>query len=59
MNNGSFAVGLAKRNIDMSMNMGMADALECTGMAQNLAFTDPDFLKRIQMRMQRVISKKP
>jgi enoyl-CoA hydratase/carnithine racemase len=59
MNNGPFAVGLAKRNIDMSMNMGMADALECTGMAQNLAFTDPDFLKRIQLRMQRVIAKKP
>ncbi len=50
MANGIIGVGLSKRNVDMSMNMSMDDALECAGMAQSLAFSDPSFLKRIEQR---------
>jgi len=49
--NGPIGVGLAKRNIDMSMNMSVADGLECAGMAQSLGFSDPDFIKRIEKRL--------
>ena len=51
MGNGPIGVGLAKRNIDMSMNMSVADGLECAGMAQSLGFSDPDFIKRIEQRL--------
>lgn len=59
MRNGLIGVGLAKRNIDLSMGMGIYDALECTGLAQSMAFTDPSFLQRIQQRfLDKVKSKK-
>ena len=50
MANGMISVGLAKRNVDMSYNMSIHDALECAGMAQSLAFSDPNFLKRVEQR---------
>jgi enoyl-CoA hydratase/carnithine racemase len=50
MGNGMISVGLAKRNIDMSMNMSIHDGLECAGLAQSAAFSDPSFLKRIEQR---------
>ena len=60
MRNGLIGVGLAKRNIDLSMDMGIYDALECAGLAQSMAFTDPSFLQRIQQRfLDKVKSKKP
>lgn len=59
MRNGLIGVGLAKRNIDLSMGMGIYDALECTGLAQSMAFTDPSLLQRIQQRfLDKVKSKK-
>ncbi|MFA5064121.1 MAG: enoyl-CoA hydratase/isomerase family protein [Dehalococcoidia bacterium] len=59
MNNGMIAVGLSKRNIDMSMNMSIHDGLECAGLAQSAAFSDPSFIKRIEQRfMDRVKAKK-
>lgn len=59
MRNGLIGVGLAKRNIDLSLSMGLYDALECTGLAQSMAFTDPSFLQRMEKRFQdRVKSKK-
>ena len=56
--NGPTGVGLAKRNIDMSMSMSMADGLECAGMAQSLAFSDPNFITRIQQRIAEKLTKK-
>ena len=50
INNSVMGVGLSKRNIDMSMNMSFWDAMECTGLAQSLAFTDPSFVKRMEKR---------
>ncbi len=50
MANGMISVGLAKRNVDMSYNMSIHDALECAGMAQSLAFSDPNFIKRVEQR---------
>lgn len=50
INNSLLGVGLAKRNIDLSMNMSLADGLECAGLAQGLAFSDPDLPKRIEQR---------
>jgi len=50
MANGMISVGLAKRNVDMSYNMSIHDALECAGMAQSIAFSDPNFLKRVEQR---------
>jgi enoyl-CoA hydratase/carnithine racemase len=59
MNNGLIGVGLSKRNVDMSMNMSISDGLECAGMAQSLAFSDPGFLKRIERRfLEKVKAKK-
>ncbi|MBN1691059.1 MAG: enoyl-CoA hydratase/isomerase family protein [Dehalococcoidia bacterium] len=59
MSNGMVSVGLAKRNIDMSYNMSIYDALECAGMAQSLAMSDPNFIKRVEQRfLDRVKSKK-
>jgi len=54
MENGLMGVGLAKRNIDMSMSMSIHDGLECAGMAQSIAFSDPNFIKRIQERFERL-----
>ncbi|MCX5993134.1 MAG: enoyl-CoA hydratase/isomerase family protein [Chloroflexi bacterium] len=60
MGNGPIGVGLAKRNIDMSMNMSVADGLECAGMAQSLGFSDPGFLKRMEQRLiEKTKGKKP
>ncbi|MCX6004702.1 MAG: enoyl-CoA hydratase/isomerase family protein, partial [Chloroflexi bacterium] len=60
MRNGMVSVGLAKRNVDMTYNMGISDALECAGLAQSVAFSDPGFLKRIERRfMEKVKGKKP
>lgn len=50
MANGMISVGLAKRNVDMSYNMSIHDALECAGMAQSIAFSDPNFIKRVEQR---------
>jgi len=50
MSNGMVSVGLAKRNVDMSYNMSIYDALECAGMAQSLAMSDPNFIKRVEQR---------
>jgi enoyl-CoA hydratase/carnithine racemase len=50
--NGLVGVGLAKRNIDLSMNMSISDGLENAGFAQSLCFSDPSFLKRIEQRFQ-------
>jgi len=50
MANSMISVGLAKRNVDMSYNMSIHDALECAGMAQSLAFSDPNFIKRVEQR---------
>lgn len=59
MNNGLLGVGLAKRNVDMSMNMNLLDGMECAGIAQSVAFSDPSFLKRIEQRfMEKVKGKK-
>ena len=58
MANGPTGVGLAKRNIDMSMNMSVHDGLECAGMAQSIAFSDPSFIKRIQERFERLVKGK-
>jgi len=59
MTNGLLGVGLAKRNIDMSMNMSQLDGMECAGMAQSLIFSDPAFLKRIEQRfLDKVKNKK-
>jgi enoyl-CoA hydratase/carnithine racemase len=59
MANGMISVGLAKRNVDMSYNMSMHDALECAGMAQSLAFSDPNFIKRVEQRfLEKVKGKK-
>ena len=59
MAHGMISVGLAKRNVDMSYNMSIHDALECAGMAQSLAFSDPNFIKRVEQRfLDKVKSKK-
>lgn len=60
MRNGLISVGLAKRNIDLSMNMSISDGLENAGFAQSLCFSDPSFLKRIEQRfLDKVKNKKP
>ncbi|MDD5311551.1 MAG: enoyl-CoA hydratase/isomerase family protein [Dehalococcoidia bacterium] len=60
MRNGMVSVGLAKRNVDMTYNMAISDALECAGLAQSVAFSDPSFLKRIEQRfLEKVKGKKP
>jgi enoyl-CoA hydratase/carnithine racemase len=59
MEHGPVGVGLSKRNIDMSMNMSIWDGLECAGLSQTIAFSDPNFLKRIEKRfMEQVKNKK-
>jgi enoyl-CoA hydratase/carnithine racemase len=58
MQHGQLAVGLSKRNIDMSMNMSIWDGLECAGLAQSICFADPDFLGRIQRRFDEQVKKK-
>jgi enoyl-CoA hydratase/carnithine racemase len=58
MRNGLVGVGLAKRNIDLSMNMSMSDGLENAGFAQSLCFADPGFLKRIEQRFQDKVKNK-
>jgi len=58
MRNSLVGVGLAKRNVDLSMNMSISDALECTGMAQSLCFSDPSFIKRVEQRFQDKVKNK-
>jgi enoyl-CoA hydratase len=58
MSQGLVAVGLSKRNIDMSMNMSIADGLECAGLSQSICFSDPNFLKRIEKRFMEQVKKK-
>lgn len=59
MGNGLNGVGLAKRNVDMSMNMSINDGLECAALAQGLAFSDASFLKRVEQRfLDKVKAKK-
>lgn len=58
MRNGLMGVGLAKRNIDLSMNMSLSDGLECAGMAQSICFSDPSFIKRIEQRFQEKVKGK-
>lgn len=59
MSNGLLGIGLAKRNIDMSLNMNQFDGMECAGLAQSLIFSDPGFLKRIEQRfLDKVKNKK-
>jgi enoyl-CoA hydratase/carnithine racemase len=58
--NGMIAVGLAKRNIDLSFNQSLYAGLESAGLAQRIAVSDPSFLKRIEQRFtDRVKGKKP
>ena len=49
--NGLAAIGLAKRNIDLSFSQSMYDGLEGAGLAQSLAFTDPGYLKLMEQRL--------
>jgi len=59
MGNGPISVGLAKRNVDISLNMSISDGLECAGLAQSLAFSDPSFIKRVEQRfMDKIKNKK-
>lgn len=59
LGNSMVAVGLAKRNIDLSFSQSLYDGLEGAGLAQSLAFSDPGFLKRIEQRFaDRVKGKK-
>ncbi len=57
--NGMIAVGLAKRNIDLSFSQSLYDGLDGAGLAQRIAVSDPSFLKRIEQRFtDRVKGKK-
>lgn len=58
MNNGPVAVGLSKRNVDMSMNMSLWDGLECAGLSQTICFSDPNFLENIQRRFNEQVKNK-
>jgi enoyl-CoA hydratase/carnithine racemase len=58
MANGMVSVGLAKRNVDMSMNMSIWDGLECAGLAQSIAFSDPTFMKLVEKRFQEQVKRK-
>ena len=51
MSNEPMAVGLAKRNIDMSFGQSLADGLESAGMAQSLLLTGSEFKKRVEARV--------
>jgi len=58
MRNGLLGVGLAKRNVDMSMNMSIWDGLECAGLSQSICFSDPNFLKMIEKRFNEQVKRK-
>lgn len=59
MSNEPMAVGLAKRNIDMSFGQSVADGLESAAIAQSIVLTGEDFRKRIEERViQRGVGKK-
>ncbi len=57
MANGLLSVGLSKRNIDMSTSMSLNDGLECAGLVQSLAFSDPNFVKRVERRFLEKVKK--
>jgi len=58
MSNEPMAVGLAKRNIDMSFGQSVAHGLELAAMAQSHLLTGDDFRKRIEAKvMQKNLSK--
>jgi enoyl-CoA hydratase/carnithine racemase len=59
MSNEPMAVGLAKRNIDMSFGQSLADGLESAAVAQSFLLTGDDFRRRIEAKIaQRNLSKK-
>jgi enoyl-CoA hydratase/carnithine racemase len=58
MSHGPIAVGLSKRNVDMSMNMSLWDGLECAGLSQTICFSDPNFLKNIEKRFNEQVKNK-
>ena len=59
MSNEPMAVGLAKRNIDMSFGQSVAQGLELAAIAQSHLLTGDDFRKRIEAKvMQKNLSKK-
>ena len=51
MSNEPVAVGLAKKNIDMSFGQSVADGLELAGMAQSFLLTGDDFRRRIEAKI--------
>lgn len=54
MNNDPAAVGLAKRNIDLSFNQSLADGLESAGIFQSLLITSDSFKQRVDSRLARL-----
>jgi hypothetical protein len=42
----------------MSMNMSIWDGLECAGLAQSIAFSDPTFMKLVEKRFQEQVKRK-
>ncbi|MBL7209534.1 MAG: enoyl-CoA hydratase/isomerase family protein [Dehalococcoidia bacterium] len=51
MSNEPVAVGLAKRNIDMSFGQSLADGLESAAIAQSILLTGDDFRRRIEQKI--------
>jgi len=51
MSNEPMAVGLAKRNIDMSFGQSLADGLESAAVAQSLLLTGDEFRRRVEDRV--------
>ncbi|MCK4331062.1 MAG: enoyl-CoA hydratase/isomerase family protein, partial [Dehalococcoidia bacterium] len=59
MSNEPMAVGLAKRNIDMSFGQSLADGLESAAVAQSLLLTGDEFRRRVEARViEKNLSKK-
>jgi len=48
MSNEPVAVGLAKRNIDMSFGQSVANGLESAAIAQSILLTGDDFRRRVE-----------
>lgn len=53
MGNCLAALGLAKKNIDMSFGLSVPDGLELASMAQSFLLSDQDFMKRMAARLPR------
>lgn len=59
LSNEPVAVGLAKKNIDMSFGQSVADGLESAAIAQSILLTGEDFRKRIEAKViQKNLGKK-